>query len=54
MQIVSNNNSSAPQLVVSGRDKDFAPVLVCDDFDVNIVIVEQLPDIQLIIDVYSA
>lgn len=54
MQIVSNNNSSAPQLVIAGRDKDFCPILVRDDTDVQIVIVDQIQDIQLIIDVYSA
>lgn len=54
MQIVSNNNSSAPQLVVAGRDKDFSPVVVNNNLNVQIVITDQVPDIQLIIDVYSA
>lgn len=53
MQIVSNNNSAAPQLVIAGRDRDFCPVLVREDIDVHIVITEQTPDVQLIIDVYT-
>lgn len=53
MQIVSNNNSAAPQLVIAGRDRDFCPVLVREDLDVKIVIIEKTPDVQLVINVYT-
>lgn len=53
MQIISTNNSAAPQLVIAGRDKNFCPVLVREDLDVQIIITEQIPVVELVIDVYT-
>lgn len=53
MQIISTNNSAAPQLVIAGRDKNFCPVLVREDLDVQIIITEQTPVVELVIDVYT-
>jgi hypothetical protein len=53
MQIVSNSNSAVPQLVIADRNKDFCPVLVRENLDVQIIITEQTPDVQLVINVYT-
>jgi hypothetical protein len=45
--------SVAPQLIINSRDVQFCPVLVSELTDIELIITEQTPVVELIIDAYA-